>query len=368
MKPQSLFDDGNRVEVEGTSNLPLITDPRTGSCTVFTPGHIYSPTPVHSAARMAGPGSLDVNERNFVADLVRHIDPDHKQQDWVKERRPSFIKKGDIEYALLRNIERAQSAVQLRIGDEDWFYPDFEFWIREKNRDPERQFYCLIDPKGLQQGARGGWTNPKVLCLLYKLAEISRQIPTVRNESAAIEFIPKGALISTTTYETLKAMPGDDFRVYNESGASVFPSEARFAQAGIFFMEKSGYVERLMAWLTSQDSVVDHVMHSAAKAVLSSNDAIQEDEIACYCKFRLEKHNADRRLESTLAELLKWAVPCESIGQATARIQALARKELVEYIEKKMLLIPEDLRKIPNPCRTLLERYEISAQDMRRRV
>jgi hypothetical protein len=356
----TLLDHNNRVDVEGTANLPLITDPKTGGLKVFTPGHVYSPTPLSGSGigKIAGPGALDDNERLFVSALVNHLDPEHRKLDWVKERRPSFIQKGETEYALLRNIERAQSAVQLRIGDEDWFYPDFEFWIREKSRSPERQYYCLIDPKGLQQGARGGWANPKVLCLLYKLAEISRLNPDVKNDAGeSIEFIPKGALISTTTYEALQAMPGDDFRVYNENGASFFPTVQQFASAGIFFMEKPQYIEYLMKWLTKRDYVVDLVMKSAAEAVLSPDDQIPGDEIACYCKFLLCRHDTDRQLESTLAHLLKWTVACESIEQATVRLQGLAKKELVDFIKQKMFVIPENLNTIANPCRTLLERY-----------
>lgn len=356
----SLLDNEQRIEVEGTANLPLITDPKTGGPTVFSPGHVYSPTPLSGSGlgKVAGPGALDENERLFISTLVNHLDPDHRKHDWVKERRPSFIQKGDTEYALLRNIERAQSAVQLRIGDEDWFYPDFEFWIREKGNNPERQYYCLIDPKGLQQGARGGWANPKVLCLLYKLAEISLLNPDVKNDAGEdIEFIPKGALISTTTYETLQAMPGDDFRVYSENGALFFPTVEQFARAGIFFMEKPLYVDFLMKWLTKRDHVVDFVMKSAAEAVLSPEEQIPGDEVACYCKFLLCRHDTDRQLESTLAHLLKWTVPCENIEQATERLQGLARKELVSYIKQKMFVIPEDPNTIAKPCRTLLERY-----------
>lgn len=347
--------------VEGAENLPLITERNSATHLVFVPGHIYAPTPAFASglSKTAGPGALEQNEREFISDLVKYLDKDHPQRDFVKERRPAFIQQGSTEYTLLRNIERASSAVKLRIDVEDWFYPDFEFWIRDTAIQPEKQIYCLIDPKGLQQGARGGWANSKVLCLLYKLIEIGQQFPVVHNDRGeTVAFIPRGALVSTTPHSVLQATPGDEFRVYDQNGALVLPTVNQFAKAGIFFKETSGYIKQLMTWLTDSAHVVDLVMTAAVEGIMSGDNQMPSSEVACYCKFRfLRNQTADHPMQSTLAELIKWTLLCDTWEQAIQRIQSLARKELVDFIKLKLFTIPEDPRNISEPCKTLLERY-----------
>jgi hypothetical protein len=46
------------------------------------------------------------------------------------------------------------------MGAEDWFYPDFIFWVIDNNYNPERQTVAYVDPKGLTMGLRGGWNIP----------------------------------------------------------------------------------------------------------------------------------------------------------------------------------------------------------------
>ena len=72
----SLFDDVP-CQNDGAEGLPLITDRATDRLLVYTPGHLYTPSPVEvdRIGKAAGPGALIATEREFIARLIRHLDP-----------------------------------------------------------------------------------------------------------------------------------------------------------------------------------------------------------------------------------------------------------------------------------------------------
>jgi hypothetical protein len=69
----------------GAEGLPLITDRASDRILVYTPGHLYAPSPVEvdRIGRAAGPGALIATERKFIASLIRYLDPDHARNEDV---------------------------------------------------------------------------------------------------------------------------------------------------------------------------------------------------------------------------------------------------------------------------------------------
>jgi len=159
-KNRSLFDDVP-YQNDGAEGLPLITDNATGEILVHTPGHLYTPSPiaVDGIGKAAGPGALIKTEAEFIARLIRHLDQCHAENEEVIKRIPAAIRQGQREYYLLRNLDRSPDGTRLRLAGEDWFYPDFIFWIIDKGTQPETQRLCYLDPKGLEMGMRGGWNH-----------------------------------------------------------------------------------------------------------------------------------------------------------------------------------------------------------------
>ena len=274
---------------EGAKGLPLITDANTGSVLVYTPGHLYKPSPieVEGIGKAASPGALIQTEKEFVSRLIRHISPDFAQDSDVQQQIPAALRHGKLEFFLGRNLERSHDATRLRMGSEDWFYPDFIFWVIDHSLYPEHQTLAYIDPKGLTMGMRGGWNNHKVLCFVYKLVEITQQIKHPHDEhGVAVQFAMKGVFISTTRKEDLQDASRQtlEFHVYDDQGAKHFPSYEDFASAGIFFAERPDHVEHMMAYLERGPSLLDKLM---GRVAASMNDVIPDDEIGCFYRWQL---------------------------------------------------------------------------------
>jgi hypothetical protein len=347
----------------GAEGLPLITDNATGEILVHTPGHLYTPSPVEvdRIGKAAVPGALIKSEVEFIARLIRHLDPDHRQNEAVIQRIPAAIKQGQREYFLLRNLDRSPDGTRLRLAGENWFYPDFIFWIIDQATQPETQRLCYLDPKGLEMGLRGGWNHHKILCFAYKLVEIASQLPGARNrEGRLVQLILKGAFVSTTRRDELaKATAGSqEFHVYDDEGRKVFPSYDDFAGGGIFFAEKSDHIERLMGYLLAGESLLDQVMGRAAMANLSP-ETLPADEIGCFFRYLLLK-NANSPA-AALGELVRHALTASDLRHVITRLQRESRKELLPYGKKgmvhKMTGGMEDVNRIAEPCRDLLQRF-----------
>ena len=292
--------------------------------------------------------------------MIRHLDPDHARNEDVSKRIPAAIKRGQREYFLLRNLDRSPEGTRLRLADENWFYPDFIFWIIDKATKPETQRLCYLDPKGLEMGMRGGWNHHKVLCFVYKLVEIAGQLgDTCDRNGQPVKFRLKGAFISTTSHEELKkaAAGSREVHVYDDAGRTVFPNVDDFAKAGIFFAEKTDHIERLMGYLLADESLLDQVMRRAAVAENLLEDALPDDEIGCFYRYLLRK-NPDKRI--ALGELVRHALTASDLDHVIARLQGESRKQLMPYLARgaihKMTGGMEDVNRIAQPCRELLRR------------
>ena len=278
----------------------------------------------------------------------------------MSKRIPAAIKRSQREYFLLRNLDRSPDGTRLRLAGEDWFYPDFIFWIIDKATRPETQRLCYLDPKGLEMGMRGGWNHHKVLCFTYKLVEIAGQLGDTRDRNGQpVKFRLKGAFISTTRREELEKVTAgsEEFHVYDDAGRTVFPNVDDFAKAGIFFAEKTDHIERLMAYLLEDESLLDRVMRRAAVAENLPEDALPDDEIGCFYRYLLHE-NPDRRI--ALGELVRHALTAGDLDHVIARLQGESRKQLMPYLARgaihKMTGGMEDVNRIAQPCRELLRR------------
>jgi hypothetical protein len=340
------------------AGLPLITNPAGAAC-VFVPGHIYKPNPldVTQIGKVAGPGALIDSERKFLASLIRHLGGDSQV---LTEQIPAAIKQGQTEYYLLRNIDRSPGATRFRIGEGNWFYPDFIFRIVYYATAPQAQRICYIDPKGLEMGARGGWSNQKLLCFTYKLVEISQTFPQATLEDGTpISLRFKGAFISTSSYSQLKAAmaASPEFQVYGDDGASVFPSVEQFGRCGIFFADRTDYIAKMMAWLSGRESVLEQAMARAASALGLPSDQVPSDEIGAFFLYELRRNAG--KIELALAEIVRHSLTASSLPQVEARMQLRARKELLPFLSESRGLKERlvggiaDPALISDPCRVL---------------
>ncbi|MDS4042412.1 MAG: hypothetical protein RKP20_14705 [Candidatus Competibacter sp.] len=363
----SLFDDVP-YQNGGAEGLPLVTDRASDRVLVHTPGHLYTPSPVEvdRIGKAAGPGALIETERKFIANLIRHLDPYHAQSEEVSKRIPAAIKRGQREYYLLRNLDRSPDGTRLRLAGEDWFYPDFIFWIIDKATQPETQRLCYLDPKGLEMGMRGGWNHHKVLCFAYKLVEIASQFQNTGNRNGQpVRFILKGAFISTTRREELERTTAgsQEFHVYDDAGRKVFPGCDDFAKGGIFFAERTNHIEQLMTYLLAGESLLGQVMRRAATAANLPEDTLPDDEIGCFFRYLLLR-NANSP-SAALGELVRYTLTAGDPNHVIDRVQRQSRKELLPYLHKgvihKLTGGMEDVEHIARPCRELLQRCRLQS-------
>ena len=369
MIPQNDLFGSSTIDTEQAAGLPLITHAG-NAVMVFVPGHIYKPSPLQqdSVGKIVGPGALTGSEGKFVAELVKFLDPNFADIPEVKGQIPSSIKAKDkpVEYFLLRNLDRAKGAARFRMGDDNWFYPDFIFWIVDRQAATETQRICYLDPKGLSMGARGGWNHSKVLSFVYKLVELSQDFPSAQTESGQpVSLHFKGALISTTDYVKLQqdTKTSEEFHVFDEDGKKRFPKPDEFARAGIFFGEQD--IAAMMDFLHTDDLLMTQVMSSVAKARRLNEAIAPEDEIGCFYRYQINQKNG--REEAALGEIIRYALTATSLEQVVTRIQKYCRKELVPYLSANKGLLAKatdhivDPNSISNPCRRLLE--ELSSKN-----
>ena len=356
--------DHSPYRSEGAEGLPLITEANTGSVLVHTPGHLYKPSPIEvdGVGKASGPGALIPTEREFVSRLIRHLSPDFATDSDVQQRVPSALKQGRKEFFLLRNLDRSPDATRLRMGAEDWFYPDFIFWVLDRECSPEHQTVAYIDPKGLAMGLRGGWNNHKVLCFIYKLVEIAQQIKRPHDERGeVVQFAMKGVFVSTTRKEYLEEVSRgtQEFHVYDDRGIKYFPSYEDFARAGIFFAERPDHIERMMAYLEGGPTLLNDLMGRIANTINIARNALPEDEIGCFYRWQLLQNQG--AVEPSLGEIIRLTLTALDGDHALRRLQQQARKELQPLIHKNLVHnligIVKDVNRIPDPCRVLLEHW-----------
>ena len=84
------------------------------------------------------------------------------------------------------------------------------------------------------------------------------------------------------------------------------------------------------------------------------------DEIGCFFRYLLQR-NANS-LSAALGELVRYALTASDLNHVIARLQQESRKELLPYLKKcvmhKMTSGMEDVERILQPCRELLERSQ----------
>lgn len=226
-----------------------------GQVLVHAPGHLYSPLPLQAEPpqEQVRPGELNGDERRFVADLVRFLAPGKLARNSAEDPLPQPIVRDGVEYVLVRNIDQFPNAFRVRMpGDAHWFYPDFLLWIIDRSTTPAVQTLCLLDPKGLFQGLRGGWADSKLLSLLYRLRVIERQCApegvVTLPSGETMRFRMRGALISASPFHDL-ANAKTQFALATGRNAI---SRRTFEQVGIFFKDES-YIERLHDYLRADD-------------------------------------------------------------------------------------------------------------------
>jgi hypothetical protein len=321
-----------KQDATDTPDLRLITD-RAGEVKVFVPGHLYKPsvlaankTPPEDASKTAGPGGLIDTESDFLADWVKYLDPELAENEAVRRRALAPIGHGPRKYFLLRNIDRAKSAARFRLGESNWFYPDFIFWIVDEGTTPTTQRLCYLDPKGLASDARGGWSHYKILCFLYKLVELQRQFPDAQLENGPrVKLHFRGAFLSTSSYVDLRQATTDSqvFHVYDENLNKVFPTREQFARAGIFFKEQPSYPERLMEYLMAEDSLLSTVMDQVAAAHQLPGDTPPTTEIGCFFRSLLAR---EKNMEQALAEVVRYSLTAATAEEVIARMRRTSNK------------------------------------------
>jgi hypothetical protein len=227
-----------------------------GHVLVHAPGHLYSPLPlqVKPPKEQAKPGELEANEKRFVADLVRFLAPAELNCNEADDPIPKPILRDGVEYVLVRNIDQFPSAFRIRMpGDAHWFYPDFLLWITDRRTTPATQTLCLIDPKGILQDMRDGWSDSKLLSLLYRLRLVEQQCApdgTVTLPSGEImRFRARGAIVSISSFLSLANSKAQFALAADRPSVS----KRTFEKAGIFFIDDEGYMERLHDYLRADD-------------------------------------------------------------------------------------------------------------------
>ena len=258
--------------------------------------------------------------------------------------------------------------MRFRVGESNWFYPDFIFWIIDRSTRPETQTICYIDPKGLEMGARGGWSNYKLLSFLYKLAEVGRQYSDAQLEDGTpVRLRFKGAFISTSKHAQLSQAAASEFGVLDNDGGTRFPTVEEFGRAGIFFSDRPDHIERMMEWLGSGSSVLDQAMVRASSTLDSQEPSCPADEIGAFHLYQLRKLSS--RVEAALAELVRYSLTADTLDQVVERMQAFARKELLPFLstnkglKERIMGSIADPMGIANPCQALCAACGIGKAD-----
>lgn len=350
---------GATLSCPNVSGMPLIVD-TPPNIEVMAPGSVYQPLLLSRVSDEVdvGPGKLNSTEESFVRDLIRYLYPagDHPKSDKTP------LKWGSKDIWLKRNIEKNEQSFRLRVDDSDWFYPDFIIWILD--HETRTQTFGFVDPKGLSVGARGGWSDHKIVSTLYMPHVVERQIAAsgqrVEFEGRDWGFRVRGVLASTSSLESLSAEA--KFKINDEAGLSVFPDEGDFMRARIVFQKPgtTAYIKDVLRLLT-EDSLVDDVLKMSAQVFDAPSYFTPADELGHDLILRHAEceHDESSYVESLLEDYLKPG----SDGQHGKWVRKKRRGQLLDYAaEGKWGFGAEkasDIAEHPTPCEELWKRMQV---------
>lgn len=322
---------GATLSCPDIDNLPLIVDPK-GWIEVRAPGSIYQPLLLSSADALvdAGPGRLDEHEEAFVRDLLKYLYPtgNYPQSD------KSPLKWNCNELWIKRNLEKRDDSFRLRVDDSDWFYPDFIVWIVD--HETKTQTFGFVDPKGLIQGARAGWADYKIVSTLYMPHVVENQLKEtnqkIEYEGHEWTFRVRGVLISTSE---LNCMQNEaKFRVRDEKGNDVKPTEADFKRARIVFQKKeNAYILEVLQLLT-EDSEMDACMSLAA--ILHQPGRYFTPVTPVEFELDLRKQDASMSESAFVAGVIQDYLQPDANGHYGSHVTTKRRGELVACSEKAL--------------------------------
>jgi len=189
----------------------------------------------------------------------------------------------------------------------------------------------FVDPKGLTLGARGGWSDSKVVCTLYIPHVVERQLAASGQEvefaGRTSTFRVRGVLVSTSSLASLSAQA--KFNVRDDEGRNASPGAADFRRSRIVFPRTdTSHIDDVLQ-LLCRDSTLDHLL--AVSATLFDNSAYFTPS------GKVEHDLALRHQESPLSESeFVAAVICyylrpDSKGHHGAWASKNRRRQLMDY-------------------------------------
>lgn len=349
---------GASPECPDIRNLPCIVDPQ-GKIEVWAPGSVYQPlllTPGGGVS--AGPGALDENEERFVRHLIKRLYP---AGDHPKSEKTPLIWQGK-EVWFKRNIEKDPRSFRLRVDDSDWFYPDFIIWILD--RKTRTQTFGFVDPKGLAIGAAGGWSDFKIVSTIYMPHVVDLQLgeqgESLEYEGEEWSFRVRGVLISTSSLESLTTHA--KFKLRNEMGISVAPTEDDFRRARIVFQRNDvGYIDSVLD-LLMHDTEMDRIVEAAARLHHAPDSFEPCDEVSFDLALRLDE--SEQSETDFVGSLLEDYLKPDGAGKLGGCVQRRRRSYLLDYAKEGVLGLGAEkassVRDNPNPCEELWKRKRVS--------
>ncbi len=338
------------------ANLPLIVDPHGGAIEVMAPGSLYQPLLLKPREDRidAGPGTLEENEEAFVRDLILRLYPagDHPKAPQTP------LRWGRHDLWIKRNIEKREDSFRLRVGDSNWFYPDFIVWVLDYER--RIQTFGFVDPKGLAVGAGAGWADYKIVATLFMPHVLERQLAAtdqpILYAGEPWSFRVRGVLLSTSSYEGLAAQA--KFRVRDAKALDWAPSEEDFGRGRVLFPRPDrSHIDAVLRLLTG-DTALDPVLALAAAVLDQSCYFLPDGE--------LQHELALRRLEREQSEcdfigdLVRDYLRPDPLGQFGSGARWRRQRELLDYAAEGRFGIGAEkaaaLRDHPTPCAELWRR------------
>jgi len=343
------------------ANLPLIVDPHCAGIEVMAPGSVYQPLLLKPREDRvdAGPGTLDLNEEAFVRDLILRLYPAGNHPKGPR----TPLKWGAHDLWLKRNIEKRNDSFRLRVGDSDWFYPDFIVWILDYER--RIQTFGFVDPKGLAIGAGAGWSDYKIVSTLYMPHVVERQLAATQQQVVYAgepwTFRVRGVLLSTSSYEGLTAQA--KFAVRDETGQDASPSEADFRRGRVLFPRADrGHIDEVLRLLT-QDTELDPVLALAAEVLDDTSYFTPLDELQH--EVALRREDRDQSECAFIGALLRDYLSADARGRIGGSAIWQRQRQLMDYAAQGRFGIGSEkaaaLRDHPTPCAELWRRRHKAA-------
>ncbi|WP_295443096.1 hypothetical protein [uncultured Thiodictyon sp.] len=347
---------GTALDCPGIGNLPLIVDSHCAGIEVLAPGSVYQPLLLKPRDDRvdAGPGTLDLNEEAFVRDLILRLYPAGNHPKGAR----TPLKWGAHDLWLKRNIEKRNDSFRLRVGDSDWFYPDFIVWILDYER--RIQTFGFVDPKGLAIGAGAGWSDYKMVATLYMPHVVERQLATSNQQVVYAgepwTFRVRGVLLSTSSYEGLTAQA--KFAIRDETGQDVNPTMQDFGRGRVLFPRADrSHIDDILRLLT-QDTELDPVLALAAAVLDDTSYFTPEGELQH--EVALRRGDCDQPECTFIGALLRDYLRADAQGRIGASAIWHRQRQLMDYAQAGHFGIGGEkatvLRDHPTPCAELWRR------------